>query len=209
LSWWLSCEALTKYLTCDIIYSSFIQNDHSQKLLNFKWFLAVVGHCSKLLKTGRVEDWKSNTTGKAKTKESLMTNTSQQQVQIRNRTGKVIHTVQGKLAGANLSEVDLSEANLKGADLFGANLELAYLGEADLSSADLREAEAIGAHFPDADLRGAVLVDASLRGADIGGADIGGADFSEADLDGADFREAQHVESANFTGADFGVAQFS
>jgi len=63
------------------------------------------------------------------------------------------------LAGADLSEVDLSNANLSGANLSGADLSNTNLSGADLRWANLTEANLAGA-----DLNGTTGIRANLKG---------------------------------------------
>jgi len=76
------------------------------------------------------------------------------------------------LAGANLSEANLSYANLGGADV----------READLSSANLTGANLHRTHLSMVSLHGACLYEADLREADLRGAYIILADLRQADL---------------------------
>lgn len=117
-----------------------------------------------------------------------------------------------KLAGINLSEI-----NLKGAELSKANLSTADLTQACLKNADLSEAELRFAHLINANLAGADLRKADLRFADLTGANLTGAYLSEADLGNATLTKANlagatlrgtrlqraALISANLTDTDF------
>ena len=81
-----------------------------------------------------------------------------------------------KLAGADLSFLDLSGANLS-----GANLHEAVLIRADLSDANLRGATLLGA-----DLSGARLIGTDLSGARLAGANVSPVQLARAkSLEGA------------------------
>jgi len=80
------------------------------------------------------------------------------------------------LAGADLSEWDLSHASLRRSHLEGAKLQNANLAESDLH----------GAHLEHADLTGAILSHTNLTEADLHGVDLQRAATTEgAKLDGA------------------------
>jgi hypothetical protein len=128
-------------------------------------------------------------------------------IEIRNKSGKVIHTVDGDslreadlegmdLTEANLSRANLTEANLRGANLTGANLTGADLVEANLSWADLRGADLRWANLTEANLTWMNLTEADLRGADLRWSN-----FSAADLRGADLRWA-NLEGVDLFGAN-------
>jgi hypothetical protein len=123
-----------------------------------------------------------------------------------------------RLAGVDLSGLDLRGLNLAHADLAGADLR-----GCDLSDARLTEADLSGANLTDADLRGvyaegatfvdAVLVRADFRKSDrdlfygthLAGADFQGADLTDARLDGVQLWGARFGEAnlarANLRGA--------
>lgn len=110
------------------------------------------------------------------------------------------------LTGVNLSEADLSDAELFQADLSEANLKMAVLMRADLAGADLTGAALYKADLSDAclievDLTGASLGAANLRGADLRGTKLRGVDFDGADLRGANLSEAD-LTGSNLTRAD-------
>jgi uncharacterized protein YjbI with pentapeptide repeats len=111
------------------------------------------------------------------------------------------------LSEANLSGVDSTKHDLRGA--VGANLSDAIISGADLTKADLR-----GADLTKADLRGADLSGARLHKSNFFGADLtkailrraaGAADFSVANLSGADLSGANlqltYFNKANLQGA--------
>lgn len=100
------------------------------------------------------------------------------------------------LTGVNLAEADLREAELFQADLTEANLKMADMGKADLAGADLR-----GAALYKADLSGACLIEVNLTGASLGAANLSGADLRGTKLCGADFDETD-LSGANLTEAD-------
>ena len=89
------------------------------------------------------------------------------------------------LAGANLTDADLSragldEANLSGANLTDASLSRASLIIANLSGANLTDANLTDAHLFKADLSGSDLRRADLRGADLSGANLKNVTFDAA-----------------------------
>ena len=130
------------------------------------------------------------------------------------------------LAGADLSEADLTERNLSGIDLTGtdffeakltsanlkhANMDRAELSGADLSHAGLYKAKLTAATLTAANLEGADLTQADLSGADLRGAnlvgaDLTGADLSNANLANADLRDTC-LENANISCASFCTAR--
>jgi hypothetical protein len=110
------------------------------------------------------------------------------------------------LTGVNLGEADLTDAELFQTDLSEANLKMATLRGADLSGADLSGAALYKAELADACLIEANLTGASLGAADLRGADLRGTkfrktDLNEADLSGANLNEAD-ITGANLTRAD-------
>ena len=106
-----------------------------------------------------------------------------------------------QLAGAYLSEADLSGAFLYRANLVEVNLSGAYLSKADLSGGTtiLGGTDLSGALLSEADLRGANLSEIDLSGANLRGADLRGAFLPAADL-----REAILVK-ADLRGAKLGI----
>jgi hypothetical protein len=110
------------------------------------------------------------------------------------------------LTGVNLGEADLVEAELFQADLTEANLKMAKMENADLAGANLcgaalYKANLGGACLIEVDLTGASLGAANLHNADLRGTKLCGADFDEADLSGANLSEAD-LTGANLTHAD-------
>jgi uncharacterized protein YjbI with pentapeptide repeats len=89
------------------------------------------------------------------------------------------------LAGANLSEADLTKANLRWAYLWGADLT-----KAKLSGANVVKASLLGARLCDAKLDGADLSNTSILNANFGGADLSGARLKYAALADTDFMGA-------------------
>jgi hypothetical protein len=108
-----------------------------------------------------------------------------------------------RLAGAILTDAELSGARLAGADLTGAILTRAELRRADLSGARLAGAILTRAILTDADLTGAILTRAELRRADLTGAGLRRAELSGAILTGAD------LTGAILAGADLTDARLS
>lgn len=109
------------------------------------------------------------------------------------------------LTGVNLGEADLTDAELFQADLRRANLKMAKLGKADLSGANLGAAalyktSLVEACLIEADLSGANLAAADLRGADLRGARLVRADLTESDLSSSNLNEAD-LTGSNLTRA--------
>lgn len=112
---------------------------------------------------------------------------------------------QADLTGANLSKtrldgVELGQAELVNADLSGASLVRAELGQANATGARF-----IGADLTEADLIQTTLTDAQLRGANLtaarmGQAQLQRADLTDATLTGADLTQAT-VDGARLAGA--------
>jgi len=100
------------------------------------------------------------------------------------------------LAGADLSEANLTERNLSGLNLTGTDLF-----EARLSSANLKHAKMDRAELSGADLSHAGLYKATLTGATLTAANLQNADLTDTDLSGADLRGTNFV-GADLTGAD-------
>lgn len=127
------------------------------------------------------------------------------------------------LAGADLSDADLSHAVLSGgsfqrinlsranlmfaklshADLFDANLSGARLGKADLSNSNLTRARLSAAEMPDVDLSMA-----RMELSDLAWAKLHRANLSHADLSLANFWGAE-VTLANLTSANLDVTNFT
>nr|VFK21826.1 MAG: Pentapeptide repeat-containing protein [Candidatus Kentron sp. LPFa] len=109
----------------------------------------------------------------------------------------------GRLAGIDLTRVDLSGAYLLEADLSGA-----YLREADLSGAYLWKANLSGAYLERATLSRALLLEGDLSGAQLQGADLSRALLLEANLSGANiqniqnWREIESINNANIFGIE-------
>ena len=108
-----------------------------------------------------------------------------------------------RLAGAQLSSLNLNEiclagADLREADLSGASMARSNLSEARMQNADLSGADLSGARLIRADLTEAVLRGANLTRASAGHAVLMKADLSEAVLDQAD------LSNAVMTGAEVG-----
>ena len=114
------------------------------------------------------------------------------------------------LAGADMSELDLSGIklvglNMKGADLHGSNLSHAILAGADMSevnltNAHLDKARIAGTSLRAANLRGATLIAAQVAGVDLQDANLAGADLSQSRLmgvgvKGADFSEVKTTDA--------------
>ena len=105
------------------------------------------------------------------------------------------------LRGADLSHATLSEARLGTCDLRGALLVEARLDHAELIHCDLREADLSGCsgeqvNLGHSDLSEATLFSVDLNGGRLNGATLRGTDLRNADLEGARIRDA------DLTGAD-------
>jgi len=122
--------------------------------------------------------------------------------------------VQGKFAGADLSNVTLTGANLSGAFLKTTNLSGVISGKIIGTPAALPHgwhlvkgyligpsANLSGADFTGANLKKAVLASASLGTTNFTGANLTGANVSNADFSGA------NLTNANFTGANLSGAR--
>jgi len=137
-------------------------------------------------------------------------------------------SVRPVLAGADLSEMDLTGINLDGADLTdaelfqtdlsSANLKMARLEKADLSGADLSGAAMYKTGLREACLIEAKLVGSDLREADLSGSDLRGTILHAVDFEGADLTSANLVEAdltgsnltrADITGADLRSANLA
>lgn len=130
------------------------------------------------------------------------------------------HSPAIRLAGADLSRIDLGwqrlpEINLCGADLRESDLSLCNLRGAYLARADLRQAivkalladaDLAGADLREAQLSRAKLSGAQLTGANLQAADLSGADLSHVDLKGSDLTRA-NLSEANLTAADLSSAR--
>ena len=126
-----------------------------------------------------------------------------------------------RLAGVDLSGLDLhglnlAQADLAGADLRGCDLSDARLAEADLSGADLTDAVLRGVWAEGATWTDARVVRADFRksrrdlfyGTHLLGADFQGADLTDARLTGAHLWGARFNE-ANLTRADLRGARMN
>ncbi|MDQ1033152.1 hypothetical protein QF035_010734 [Streptomyces umbrinus] len=102
------------------------------------------------------------------------------------------------LAGAQLTQADLTEAYLSGATLTDARLSGAMLTDAYLSEA----------MFIRANLSGAMFTRANLSGAMFTRADLSGAMFTEADLSAVTFTDA-YLSAVTFTDAYLSGADLS
>jgi uncharacterized protein YjbI with pentapeptide repeats len=109
------------------------------------------------------------------------------------------------LAGAQLTQADLTHVNLFGATLTEANLFAATLTEADLRGATLTGANLFGATLTKATLAGATLTEANLNEADLYEADLRGATLTKAQLFGATLTEAD-LRGATLTKANLFAA---
>jgi len=108
-----------------------------------------------------------------------------------------------KLAGADLSDRDLTAFNLSEADLSDAEL-----CQSDLSGTNLKMVQFAGADLSGARLDGAALYKATLSGASLTAASLKAADLTEADLSRADLRAAS-LRSANLTDSNLRGATLS
>ncbi|XXX81336.1 DUF2169 domain-containing protein [Sorangium sp. So ce134] len=111
----------------------------------------------------------------------------------------------GSFAGARLAGLDLSELDLRGLVFTRADLTGARLREARLDGADLTRARLDRADLTRASLARAVAVEASLYGADLTGADLTAVNLSEAGLRGAALAGAR-LDEADLTGATLAQA---
>lgn len=106
------------------------------------------------------------------------------------------------LAGADMSNLDLSGIKLMGLSLKGADLHNSNLSKATLAGADLSHVNLANAHLEDARIAGANMESANLRGAHMNAAKIVGVNLHEADLTGADISQSRLV-GVNVAAADF------
>jgi uncharacterized protein YjbI with pentapeptide repeats len=112
--------------------------------------------------------------------------------------------------------IDLNGAILAGAVLEYTDLSHALLSHVEFTDAILTGANLAGANLAGADLTGAMLITADLTGAGLSGADLSRANLTGANLTGAYLGGSivvtgsteRHVESADFTGADFSGARW-
>jgi hypothetical protein len=122
------------------------------------------------------------------------------------------------LAGAQLTQADLTEANLRGATFTGANLFGATFTGAVLFGATFTEADLSGATFTEVVLSRATFTEANLSRATFTGAVLSRATFTEANLFGATFTRAilfgaalagANLYEATFAGANLSRADLS
>jgi uncharacterized protein YjbI with pentapeptide repeats len=135
-----------------------------------------------------------------------------------------------KLAGANLSNLNLVEANLTGMDLTGANLanvrvhgatlgrdqleKLYAAGIRDFTGVKLRGANLSNLDLVDANLTDADLSEANLRGTDLTNTDLTsvtltGVDVRGATLNGKQLQQLYDAGVRNFTGVNLAGADLS
>ena len=140
--------------------------------------------------------------------------------------GALFHSVGisgARLAGGNLSGVQMDTVGVRCADLSNINLDGANFHNASLNRCDLTGASLRGTIFRTGQLSYSKLHDADLEGADLGtvtceetefnravlrNADLGNADLSWAVLTGADLRGAR-LSGAKFGGAVLDGADFA
>ena len=113
-----------------------------------------------------------------------------------------------ELAGADLSEVDLTGYSLESSNLCEANLCRAILSEADLSGGNLSMAYLIEANLFRANLSEASFVRSNMAKANFFGADLTKANLSDANLSGANFTMAD-LTTTNLTKANLSLANFT
>jgi uncharacterized protein YjbI with pentapeptide repeats len=106
------------------------------------------------------------------------------------------------LAGADMSELDLSGIKLMGLNMKGADLHGSNLTQATLAGADMSEVNLTNAHLDKARIAGASLRAANLRGATLNEAQVAGVDMQDADLTGADLSQSK-LMGVGVRGADF------
>ena len=99
------------------------------------------------------------------------------------------------LSEANLTGVNLVQANLSEANLTGTNLIKAALQYASLSAANLQNANLSGANLQNANLNRA-----NLQNANLSGANLQGSNLSKFNLQNANLSEAK-LQKANLCGA--------
>jgi hypothetical protein len=94
------------------------------------------------------------------------------------------------LSEANLTGVNLVQANLSEANLTGTNLIKAALQYASLSGANLQNANLSGANLQNANLKGANLQNANLSGSNLQGSNLSEANLQNANLSETNLQEA-------------------
>jgi uncharacterized protein YjbI with pentapeptide repeats len=92
-------------------------------------------------------------------------------------------------SNSDFTLANMSNANLSGSSLRGAQLK-AFLVRTELVKADLREADLTGAQLAYANLAGSNLRFANLTGVDLHGANLTGVDLTFSNLGEADLSEA-------------------
>jgi uncharacterized protein YjbI with pentapeptide repeats len=113
-----------------------------------------------------------------------------------------------RLASSDLSGVWLTNTDLSKADLRETNLSDAYLSNVSLSHASLREADLSETDFSKTDLSETNLSEANLNEADLSEAYLSGANLRKADLREADLREV-NLSGANLNEADLSDASLN
>ena len=106
------------------------------------------------------------------------------------------------LAGADMSNLDLTGIRLMGLSLKGADLHNSDLTQATLAGADLSGVNLENAQLNDVRIAGANMQSANLRGAQMTAAKMVGVNLHEADLAGADISESRLI-GVNVADADF------
>lgn len=112
------------------------------------------------------------------------------------------------LRGASLEGTKLDKACLRFSNLAGANLSHAKLKRAILSNCIFEDCEMVGVNLAEAVADGANFKNARLRGAVVTAARLQRADFSNADLEKSAFHGAQ-LSGAKFDNSSAAGANFS
>ncbi len=116
--------------------------------------------------------------------------------------------VKPQLAGADLSDLDLSGVNLGEADLSGAECFNTDFSKANLKMSVLRGGDFAGARFTEAELYKADLSQAFFTGVDFSQAYLAEVDMHEADLRGSSLNQS-NLNEADLTGANLSEADLS
>jgi hypothetical protein len=113
-----------------------------------------------------------------------------------------------RLANSDLSDVWLTNTDLSRADLRETNLSESYLSNVSLSYASLRNADLSNTNLSNTNLSNTNLSEANLNEANLSEANLSGANLRKTDLREADLSEV-NLSRANLSDADLNKADLS